>query len=228
MPSQQCRKSHGGDKTILWPSSQWDSQTGKMTPPYRIRAQVISEKQSIWLFNESALHTLHTKNCHGAYWATSIRTACCCFISSGATSDCKVVIPLQWHHNEHDSISDNRHLDCLLSRLFRRRSNKTSKLQFTGLFGWNPSWTGRFPSQRAGDAENVSIWWCHHGGPWRHEMAEYGILWNVIVSIFNNIDITQFHCCVITILHAHNVWCDHPVVHMFLYACMHICIHICV
>ena len=36
-------------------------------------------------------------------------------------------------HNEHDDVSNYRHLDCLLNCLFRRRSKKTSKLRVTGL-----------------------------------------------------------------------------------------------
>ena len=35
--------------------------------------------------------------------------------------------------------------DCLLSRLFRRRSKKTSKLRFTGLCEGNSPVTGEFP-----------------------------------------------------------------------------------
>ena len=31
---------------------------------------------------------------------------------------------LQWRHNEHNGVSNNRRLDCLLNRLFRRRSKK--------------------------------------------------------------------------------------------------------
>ena len=40
---------------------------------------------------------------------------------------------LQWRHNDHDGVSNQQRLDCLLSRLFRRRSKKTSKLRVTGL-----------------------------------------------------------------------------------------------
>ena len=43
-----------------------------------------------------------------------------------------------------------------------RKSKKTSKLRVTGIFCGNLPVTGRFPSQRASDAENVSIWWRHH------------------------------------------------------------------
>ena len=42
------------------------------------------------------------------------------------------------------------------------RSKKTSMLRVTGLYEGNPPVTGGFPSQRASNAENVSIWWRHH------------------------------------------------------------------
>ena len=40
---------------------------------------------------------------------------------------------LQWRHNERDGVSNHQSLDCLLKRLFRRRSKKTSELRVTGL-----------------------------------------------------------------------------------------------
>ena len=40
---------------------------------------------------------------------------------------------LLWRHNEHDSVSNHQPRGCLLNRLFRRRSKKTSKLRVTGL-----------------------------------------------------------------------------------------------
>ena len=40
---------------------------------------------------------------------------------------------LQWRHNEQDGVSKHRPHDCLLNRLSRRRSKKTSKLRVTGL-----------------------------------------------------------------------------------------------
>ena len=40
---------------------------------------------------------------------------------------------LQWRHNGRDSVSNHQPHDCLLNRLFRRRSKKISKLRFTGL-----------------------------------------------------------------------------------------------
>ena len=51
---------------------------------------------------------------------------------------------------------------CWLNGLFRRRSNKTSKLRVTGLCAGNSPVTGEFPAQMASNAENVSIWWRHH------------------------------------------------------------------
>ena len=69
---------------------------------------------------------------------------------------------LQWHHNERDGVSTHQPHDCLLNRLFRCRSNKTSKLRVTGLCEGNSPLTGEFPTQRTSNAENVSIWWRHH------------------------------------------------------------------
>ena len=51
--------------------------------------------------------------------------------------------------------------EWLLKLLFRCRSKKTSKLCVTGLCEGNSPVIGEFPSQRASNAENVSIWWRH-------------------------------------------------------------------
>ena len=69
---------------------------------------------------------------------------------------------LQWRHNEHDSVSNHQPHDCLINRLFRRRSKKTSKLRVTGLCAGNSPGTGEFPAQMTSYAENVSIRWRHH------------------------------------------------------------------
>ena len=71
-------------------------------------------------------------------------------------------LTLQWRHSEHEGISNYQSHNWLLNRLFRRRSKKTSKLHVTGLCEGNSPLTGEFPTQRASDAESVSIWWCHH------------------------------------------------------------------
>ena len=76
---------------------------------------------------------------------------------------------LHWRHNGRDSISNHQPHDCLLNRLFRRRSKKTSKLRVTGLCVGNSLGTGEFPAQMASNEENVCIWWRHHGSFERNE-----------------------------------------------------------
>ena len=49
----------------------------------------------------------------------------------------KVGSTLQWHHNGCDCVSNHQPRDCLLNRLFRLRSKKTSKLRVTGLSAGN-------------------------------------------------------------------------------------------
>ena len=56
-------------------------------------------------------------------------------------------ITLQWRHNECDGISNDRRIDCLLNRLFRCWSKKTSKLRLTGLCEGNSLVTSEFPEQ---------------------------------------------------------------------------------
>ena len=73
---------------------------------------------------------------------------------------------LQLCDNERDGVSSHRRLDCLLQRLFRRRSKKTSKLRATGLCEGNSPVTGEFPAQRASNAKNVFVWWRHHAQVW--------------------------------------------------------------
>ena len=52
------------------------------------------------------------------------------------------VSALQWHHNGRDSVSNHQPRDCLLNRLFGRRSKKTSKLCVAGLCVGNSRVTG--------------------------------------------------------------------------------------
>ena len=69
---------------------------------------------------------------------------------------------LRWRHNGRDSVSNHQPRDCLLNRLFRYKSKKTSQLRVTGLCVGNSPGTGEFPAQMASNAENFSIWWRHH------------------------------------------------------------------
>ena len=84
-----------------------------------------------------------------------------------------MIYPLRWRHNEHDSVSNHQPHDCLLNRLFRRRSKKTSKLRVTGLCPGNSPGTGEFPAQMASNAENVTIWWRHHAHVYDHNSGLY-------------------------------------------------------
>ena len=104
-----------------------------------------------------------------AYFCCSYTTPLCLtFLSEGnwfvcshnyrtANSD-----TLRWRHNGRGSVSNHQPHDCLLNRLFRRKSKKTSKLHVTGLCAGNSPGTGEFPAQMASNAENGSIWWRHH------------------------------------------------------------------
>ena len=60
------------------------------------------------------------------------------------------------------AFTNHQPYDCLLNRLFRCRSKKTSELCVTGLCEGNSPVTGEFPEERASNTENVSIWWRHH------------------------------------------------------------------
>ena len=57
-------------------------------------------------------------------------------------------IVLQWRHNGRHRVSNHQPRDCLLNRLFRRRTKKIK--------------APRHSAQMASYAENVSIWWHHH------------------------------------------------------------------
>ena len=90
-------------------------------------------------------------------------------------------IALHWHHNGRDSVSNHQPHDCLLNHLFRRRPKKTSKLCVTGLCVGNSPGTGEFPAQMACYAENVSIWWRHHGvcrHVWGDELCSQWMPWS--------------------------------------------------
>ena len=98
-------------------------------------------------------------------------------------------------------VSNHQPHDCLLNRLFTRRSKKTSKLCVTGLCEGNSPMTGEFPTQWASNAENVSIWWrlhvywisyCSQGSfysiaPWLFEFLEYvpPLIWSNDIEWFS-------------------------------------------
>ena len=78
------------------------------------------------------------------------------------TSSFLPLLTLQWRHNGLDGVSNPQPHDCLLNRLFRHRSTKTSNLCVTGLCVGNSPVTGEFLAQMYSNAKNVSIWRCHY------------------------------------------------------------------
>ena len=91
--------------------------------------------------------------------------------------------PLRWRHNDHAGVSNHQPHGCLLNRLFRRKSKKTSKLRVTGLCAGNSPGTGEFPAQMASYAENVSIWWRHHvNTDLGYPVPPYSEVWGKIPS----------------------------------------------
>ena len=78
--------------------------------------------------------------------------------SSGRVHNCVTcTCSLRWRYNERDGVSNRQRLDCLLNRLFRRRSKKISKLRVTRLYGGNSPVTGEFPAQRANNMKNFQF-----------------------------------------------------------------------
>ena len=68
-----------------------------------------------------------------------------------------VLWTVQWRNNGRYGVSNHQPRDCLLSRLFRRRSRKTAKFRVTGLCAGNPPVTGEFPVQMASNAEMFPV-----------------------------------------------------------------------
>ena len=100
---------------------------------------------------------------------------------------------LEWCHNGRGGVSNNQPHDCLLNRLFRRRSKKT--LAFVRVIHQSPV-TGEFPAQRASNVENCSIWWCHYETPYNSpvRMSNMGcILWvQRVLYVLPQL----LHCCI--------------------------------
>ena len=82
-------------------------------------------EQCTWSFPGRFLEQMHLnfeRKC-----ITCLHSLGCCWLLL------KMVVSLQWRHNGHDGVSNHQLHDCLLNRLFRCRSKKTSKLRVAGL-----------------------------------------------------------------------------------------------
>ena len=92
----------------------------------------------IWIINIiSLVHCMWTA-------LFQMRTKCCDMFYFVTFLDIRLIMtqasitrirPLQWRHDGRDGVSNRQPHDCLLNRLFRRRSKKTSKLRVTALCG---------------------------------------------------------------------------------------------
>ena len=83
-------------------------------------------------------------------------------------------VSLTWHYSDviMSAIASQITSISIVYCWFRCRSKKTSKLHVKGRCAGNSSVTGEFPTQRASNTENVSIWW-------HHEMKDrWHVLWN--------------------------------------------------
>ena len=74
-----------------------------------------------------------------------------------ATPEYRWTKTLRWCHNGRDGVSNHQSHHCLLERLFKRRSKKTSKFRVIGLCAGNSSVTGEIPAQMASNAD-----YCFH------------------------------------------------------------------
>ena len=78
-------------------------------------------------------------------------------------------------------------LKIVYSTVYSKRiSKKTSKLSVTGLCEGNSPVTGKFPAQRASNAENISIWWRHHEIKSRNISLAIRYVWIYDIYVFVN------------------------------------------
>ena len=82
-----------------------------------------------------------------------------------------------------NGISNHRRFDCVLNRLFRRRSMKTWKIHVTGLCEGNSPVTGEFPAQRPVTRIFFSIWWRHHEQSCTLNHQYNAVSWLAVISI---------------------------------------------
>ena len=74
---------------------------------------------------------------------------------------------------------------CCRVSSFRRPSKKTWKLHVTGRYEVNPSMTDELRSQRASNADYISIWWHHH-----HELKWWTI--HLVLAVLSVICSSSF------------------------------------
>ena len=98
-------------------------------------------------------------------------------------------VPLQWRHNGYDSVSNHQPHDCLLNRLFKRRSKKTSRLRVDGLCAHKWPVTRKMFSFDDVIMHMNSVRYHHKNGPsWRFIhmcMHSYSTLaWSLLTLVY--------------------------------------------
>ena len=120
------------------------------TPSYYLNKCWIIISQVLWHFYLNAILLEISKDNIHLRWKSYISNHC--------------QISLQWRHNGCDSTSNHRHLDWFTQPFLQAKIKENMKV----LCHWSLWWeftgvTDEFPAQTASNAENVSIWWRHHG-----------------------------------------------------------------
>ena len=123
--------------------------------PFNIIATSHKQAALLWFISLKWMMLLYIACCFISM--TCFCCWCCCFVIVAKTSPpfCNsfswmlvayiILLALSWCHNGRDSVSNHQPRDCLLNRLFRRRSKKASKLCVTGLCVGNSPGTVEFP-----------------------------------------------------------------------------------
>ena len=129
------------------------------------RVEIITGQQwlFLWCTESGTCPITKSQMANGYEYGTAWQTGRCTASFTRIPSSAEKERALRWRHNEGDSVSTHQPYYCLLSRLFERRSKKTSKLCVTGLCAGNSPGTDEVPAQMSSNAENVSICWRHHG-----------------------------------------------------------------
>ena len=110
------------------PSSMLDEVQGSVWTAYDLRKSCVRQIEK-----GKALYRHPVETCRPPPPPPGMITHGLCGYSGTTTSWHFCKNSLHWRHNDHDGVSNHQPHDCLLNRLFRRRSKKTSKLRVTGL-----------------------------------------------------------------------------------------------
>ena len=83
-------------------------------------------------------------------------------------------------HNERDGVSfTSLAIVYLTVYSGADQSKHQSSASLTLVCEGNSPVTNEFPSQRASDSENISIWWRHHDIPWIMHTASYNLCFGI-------------------------------------------------